>query len=130
MFLKFLILSVFSLSSYASGWSLKKNNEIYHLEKENIKLTIDYNGLPKFIKSYEDGPLEIIEYYAGEFGTSNIYKVYNRIVLLKKSNKVLIRKSYMYEGADKDEQPQWSFDLEKRKIKVIDPTGLDETIDY
>jgi len=122
-----ILFSLLSLNVFAAkDWNIINKEGKYLLESPNgVLFQLDYTGIAKFEKAYQKGNYNIIEYYAGEMGTSNILKVHNRVIIDEKEKRVILVAPYKYSGEPKQDQPKWNFNLKKKKVKVIDPYGVD-----
>lgn len=80
---------------------------------------------PKKISQKLRGELLLVDYKVGEFGTSKLVTVINRIVIYK--NKVIIDAPYRYLG---DSDPKWVIDETNRLIKIKDPVAGSRTVNY
>lgn len=116
----------FNLMAVSNFKILKVDDGYYLSNKLKKKIRISYSGVPKIIKVKEDNGLEIIEYYSGSYGTSEIFEINNRIVLL--NGKIIIDAPYKY--LNKKEQTTWKIDHKNKVIEVTDPHGLDQKVKF
>ena len=117
-----LTLSIFSVSSFSEeNWSIIKKDEKYLLKNPSGELFhIEQNGIAKLETFYKKDKYNIIEYYAGEAGTSTILKIHNRIVFDSLGKTMILTAPYKYSDEPKKDQPVWKFDFEKKPVKIID----------
>lgn len=117
MLFKMIFIMVLALNSQANtNFSIIKSNDKYFLKSKSLKLELTYSGKPKIIKVSKDKNLTLVQYYSGSYGTSDIFKIENLIVI--KDDKVLIDAPFKYRN--KKLQPKWNIDHDIKIIEVKD----------
>ncbi len=140
--MKKIILLAFLLPSIAFGatWSTVKQGDFFLLQdRENAKVThqmIFSGGQPRIIavnKKYSG--IELIEYNAGDSGTSTIINTIRRVVFDVKNQKFLGDHPYKFsvvgDSTKTIDSPKWEIDEKAHKIKITSEVNdLDITIKY
>jgi len=128
MLLRILLIFSFSSLLFAKAqYEVKKIDDKFVLVSEKNKFQLKYNGKPKFESVTVKDGITIIEYYSGEFGTSKIFKISNRMIINNNNNELIIDAPYKYEN---QENPKWIIDTKKKKIIISDPNGIDQKKSY
>lgn len=126
MLLKLFIIFAVNFSLFASdNFVILKSKDSYSLSKSKFKYELTYSGVPKILKVSKVKSLDIIDYYSGSFGTTDILKINNRVVI--KNNKVIIDAPYKY--VNKSVQPVWVIDHAKGFIEIKDPIGTNQKVE-
>lgn len=126
MLLRILIIIIACFNLFASdGYVISKSKDTYSLTNNKVKYNLTYNGEPKILKVSKIKNLEIIDYYSGSFGTSDILKINNRMII--KNGKIIIDAPYKYLNNSK--QPIWTIDHSKGFILIKDPIGTDQKVE-
>lgn len=124
MLLRYIVL-IISFNLFAnSSFTIVKNKELYVLKNSDKEYKITYSGIPKVLKVSKIKHLEIIDYYSGSYGTSDIVEINNRIVL--KDKKIIIDAPYKY--LNKKEQPIWTIDHSKGFVEIKDKIGINQKV--
>lgn len=111
----------------ASNFKLMKVDESYYLTTDGKeKIRISHSGIPKIISVKTHKDLNIIEYYSGSYGTSDVLDIHNRIVLYK--GKRVLDAPFRY--INKKEQAIWKIDHKNKTIEVTDPHGLNQKVKF
>lgn len=117
-----------SLSLQAASWSIVKKDKSYSLESAKETFELVHNGEPKIVKIEEKDGLKIIDYYSGDYGTSQKVSITRRIVITDKMQKIADDILFTKVGKEKIDS-KWDFDFKNKVIKVYDP-DLDITKNY
>jgi hypothetical protein len=118
---------ILHLNAYGeSDFKIVKEKEGYILKNKNKKVELTYSGVPKIIKVSTDRSLTLVQYYSGSYGTSDIFKIENLIIL--QNDKVLIDAPFKY--LNKKLQPKWNIDHGKKMIEVSDSLDRDRKVHF
>ena len=128
MLLRLLLIFSFSSLLFAkTRYQVKKIDDSFLLVSEGKKFKLKYNQKPKIESVKEKDGITIVEYFSGEFGTSNVFKISNRMIINNKNKQIIIDAPYKYE---KLKNPKWIIDTKNKKINVYDPNSIDQKKSY
>lgn len=109
------------------GFKILKIGEEYYLtHKSDKKVSISYSGVPRLVSVKQAKGLDIIEYYSGSYGTSDVVEIHNRIVLY--NGRKIIDAPFKY--LNKKEQTVWNINHKNKIIEVTDPYGLNQKVKF
>lgn len=115
-------------SSFAKDWSITKKENEYVLVSGEHQFEIDYNGEPRILNVEEKNGLQIIDYFSGDYGTTQKTSITRRIVISDKMQMIVDETLLTKTGEEKIES-KWEFDFKKNLIKVYDQ-DLDMTKEF
>lgn len=128
---KYLVLFIFllALPTFADEWSIVKENKSYFLKSGENKFELVYNGTPKILNIEDKNGLSIIDYFSGEYGTTQKSLITRRLVISKKTHTKVADDILKAKFGKEIIESKWDFDFSNHLIKVYDP-DLDLTKRY
>lgn len=123
------LIFIISLPSFAANWEIIKKENDYFLKNETNQYELVYNGVPKILSSQEKNGLYIIDYFAGDYGTSQKSLITRRVIILKKDMSKVADDILKVQMDTDTIESKWDFDSKNNLIKVHDP-DLDITKKY
>lgn len=107
-------------SSFAKDWSITKKENEYVLVSGEHQFEIDYNGEPRILNVEEKNGLQIIDYFSGDYGTTQKTSITRRIVISDKMQ-MIVDETLLTKTGEERIESKWEFDLKNKKIRVLDP---------